>query len=145
FFATNGGYDAIALLIRTGITRDDTVLIENPTSPRYVDLLELTGAKIIAIDYDEDGPLPDHLEQGLRHAPRMFIYQTRVQAPTGFAVSPVRLAELAEVIGRSGVEVVEIDSQPGLINAPDLSLGALVPGHVAHVKSYSKSLGPDLR
>ena len=49
------------------------------------------------------------------------------------------------MLARTGVPVVEDDSAGAISTAPDLSLGAWLPEQTVHVRSYSKSHGPDLR
>jgi DNA-binding transcriptional MocR family regulator len=60
-----------------------------------------------------------------------------------------RARELARILGahRDGADVVvvEDDHSGSISTAPDVSLGRWLPERVIHVRSFSKSHGPDLR
>jgi DNA-binding transcriptional MocR family regulator len=56
-----------------------------------------------------------------------------------------RATALAKLLRPTTVVVVEDDHSGDVSGAPDISLGAHVPHLCVHVRSYSKSHGPDLR
>jgi DNA-binding transcriptional MocR family regulator len=74
-----------------------------------------------------------------------FFMQPRAQNPTGTSTTPARFAELAALLDGSDVLVVEDDSAGMIATSPAASLGARLPQQVLHIRSYSKSHGPDLR
>ena len=74
----------------------------------------------------------------------MFV-QPRAQNPTGVAMSRARRDELATLIADSDMLVVEDDHSGSIASADLHSFGELLPDRVAHIRSYSKSHGPDLR
>jgi DNA-binding transcriptional MocR family regulator len=145
FLVVNGGYDALALLARGLLTSADAVAVEEPTSPRLLDIIDAIGAEAVPVGCDSDGPDPAALMAALRVQPTAFIYQTRAQSPTGHSVPPDRITDLAKVLADTDVAVIENDSQPGIARSPAVSIGSLMPERTAHVRSYSKSHGPDLR
>ena len=49
------------------------------------------------------------------------------------------------MLAASDALVVEDDSANGISSSPDVSLGTHLPDRVVHVRSFSKSHGPDLR
>lgn len=145
FFVTNGGYDALALLMRVLLSSTSSVAVEEPTSPRLLDIIDTIGAKVLPVTCDEYGPDPDALRQVMQSRPATFIFQTRAQSPTGYSLTAQRLDELVTVLAPSEVVIVENDSQPGVSCGPDLSVGTSLPDRTVHIHSYSKSHGPDLR
>jgi DNA-binding transcriptional MocR family regulator len=64
---------------------------------------------------------------------------------TGRMVSPQRLAELAKTLHGSEALILEDDGVGDVSAAPPASLGRVFPDRTVHIRSYSKSLGPDLR
>jgi DNA-binding transcriptional MocR family regulator len=56
-----------------------------------------------------------------------------------------RAHELAPILARSGVPVVEDDSAGAVAASAPISLGQWIPAQVIHIRSFSKSHGPDLR
>lgn len=58
---TTGSQQAIDLLSRVYIDPGDRVLVENPTSPGFLQTLRMQGAIIIPVEGDLDGLDPDHL------------------------------------------------------------------------------------
>ena len=141
----DGALDALDRLTTQLVRFGDRVLVENPTFPAFLDLLDIRGADAVAVATDQYGPLPESLEQGLERDPVAFFLQTRAQNPTGASLTPQRVRALAARLRGTGVVIVEDDHSGEIGAAPDLSLGTYLPDQTVHVRSYSKSHGPDLR
>ena len=77
--------------------------------------------------------------------------QPRAQNPTGASFSPQRIDALADVLlahypnGVGMPLIVEDDHSGDVANAYATSLAQRLPQHVVHIRSFSKSHGPDLR
>lgn len=145
----DGALDAISRSLEQLVRFGDRVIVENPTFPPFFDLLEVLGAQPLPVMLDECGIVPGSLERALRQRPRAALLQPRSHNPTGTSMSAERAAELAQVLRRSrhGQEmvVIEDDHSGEVSTAPDISLGSWLPDRVLHVRSFSKSHGPDLR
>lgn len=136
------GLDRLAtLLLRFG----DRVLVENPTFPAFLDILDQRGVQAVAVLTDEHGPVPDSLAAGLAQRPVAFFLQPRAQNPTGASLTSVRARALATVLRGTEVIVVEDDHSGDIAPTAELSLGTYLPAQTVRVSSYSKSHGPDLR
>jgi DNA-binding transcriptional MocR family regulator len=72
-------------------------------------------------------------------------WQPRAHNPTGVSTGSRRLEEIARLLTGSEVLVVEDDSAAAISTSADLSLGSVLPERTVHVRSFSKSHGPDLR
>lgn len=142
--ATNGGFDGIQAVINALILPGSVVAIEDPTTARLLDLLDNVGARVIAIPCDDEGPQPEALAAALAQKPAAFIYQPRTHSVCGMSVSPQRFAELIPLLKEIPV-IIEDDGIGMISSAADTSLGTHYPDRVVHVRSYSKTLGPDLR
>ena len=141
----DGAMDGLDLVARSVLRFGDRVAVEDPTFPPLVDLLETVGAQIVALPMDEHGPDPAGLAAAL-HAPlAAVVLQPRAQNPTGVSIGPDRARTLAAAIGGTATLVVEDDSAgPASVSAPT-SLGRWLPRQTVHLRSFSKSHGPDLR
>src|SRR6185503_17199912 len=91
------------------------------------------------------GPRPAALAEALRRRPAALLFQPRTHAVTGTSVSAERMAALAEILRGSDALIIEDDGIGDVSSRPPASLGCWLPGRVVHIRSFSKSLGPDLR
>lgn len=142
---TDGAMDALQLITAAHLKIGDRVAVEDPTFPPLLDLLESVGAVPVGIGLDTDGARPAELAAALGAGVRAVVLQPRGQNPTGVSMTARRAAELAELVRGSSAIVIEDDSLGAIAAADDISLGSRIPDQVLHVRSYSKSHGPDLR
>ncbi len=145
----DGALDAISRSLDELVRFGDRVAIENPNFPPLFDLLERIGAEVIPLRLDGEGVRPDSLAQALRMNPAALILQPRSHNPTGISTTVSRAAELAALIAGRGASrnllIIEDDHSGEISMAPDVSLGTWLPDQVLHIRSFSKSHGPDLR
>lgn len=141
----DGAMDGLELLIRTALRYGDRVVVEHPCFPPLLDQLEHAGIEVVGVPLDADGMDPALLAAALEQPVRAVFLQPRAQNPTGISTSPARLRELAEVLARHDALVVEDDSTSSISVAEAVSLGTWLPERTVHLRSYSKSHGPDLR
>ncbi|TQM58146.1 aminotransferase-like domain-containing protein [Humibacillus xanthopallidus] len=141
----DGAMDALDLISRTLLRPGDTVLVESPGFPPMLDLLEHRGVEIVGVPLTETGLDLDVVEAALSRRPAALFLQPRGQNPTGISMTPTRARRLALLLGGHDVVVVEDDSSGPISSSTPISLGAWIPDQVLHIRSYSKSHGPDLR
>lgn len=145
----DGALDAISRAMELVVRFGDRVVVEDPGFPPIFDLLEHFGAVRVPVGVDEFGLRPDLLEHALTLRPTAIVLQPRAQNPTGRSLTPERAAELARVIRRSrhasDAIVIEDDHSGSISTVDDVSLGTHLPGQVLHIRSFSKTHGPDLR
>ena len=142
---TDGAMDAIDLVTRTLLRPGDTVVVENPGFPPLLDLLEDRGVDVVGVPLDATGPDLDAVQSALSRRPAAFVLQPRGQNPTGVSMSPTRARRLATLLRGRDVLVIEDDSSGPIASSTPTSLGTWIPEQVLHVRSFSKSHGPDLR
>ncbi|MFC4827901.1 PLP-dependent aminotransferase family protein [Agromyces aurantiacus] len=147
----DGALDAISRTLDQVVRFGDRVVVEHPGFPPFLDLLDLLGAEAVPVAIDEHGMSPEGLASALRRRPAAVLLQPRAQNPTGASMTPERASALAGVIrsaaddGLADLVVIE-DDHSGLISTEgDVSLAPHLPDRVVHVRSFSKSHGPDLR
>jgi DNA-binding transcriptional MocR family regulator len=146
---TNGALDAIDRALAALVRFGDRVIVENPTFPPFLDLLDHHGLEPIGVELDREGMLPDAFAAALRSSPAIVLLQPRAHNPTGVSMSIERAKELAFVLYRSRTAentlVLEDDHSGAISTAPDVTFATWMPERVLHVRSFSKSHGPDLR
>lgn len=141
----DGAMDAVDRVAREVVRLGDRVVVEHPTFPPVLDLLEQLGAEVIGVGLDEEGPIADELATALERDPSMVFLQPRAQNPTGTALSEARAEELARLLAPGRSIVVEDDHCGDVASSPLVSLGRWLPERTVHIRSFSKSHGPDLR
>ncbi|MET4703863.1 aminotransferase class I/II-fold pyridoxal phosphate-dependent enzyme [Frigoribacterium sp. UYMn621] len=145
----DGALDALSRAMETVIRFGDRVVVEDPGFPPMFDLLDHFGAVRVPVRLDEDGMRPDLLAEALTLRPTAILLQPRAQNPTGRSLTKARAEELARVIRlsrhASDAIVIEDDHSGEIAVSRDVSLGSWLPGQVLHIRSFSKSHGPDLR
>ncbi|WP_460776152.1 aminotransferase class I/II-fold pyridoxal phosphate-dependent enzyme [Microbacterium sp. GXF7504] len=145
----DGALDGIVRVLEQVVRFGDRVAVESPGFPYFFDLLDVFGAEPVPLALDGEGVTPASLARALARRPVAVVLQPRAQNPTGASMSPERARALVRVLrtvpGGDRVTVVEDDHSALIGSAPDVTLGRWLPDQVVHVRSYSKSHGPDLR
>lgn len=145
----DGALDAISRSLDQVTRFGDRVIVEDPGFPPFFDLLEQVGVERLPVAVDEHGIDPASFAAALELSPAAVILQPRAHNPTGASMTAERAEELARLLQahkRNANTVVIEDDHSGEISiAPDVSLGRWLPERVLHVRSFSKSHGPDLR
>ncbi|MBC7559509.1 MAG: aminotransferase class I/II-fold pyridoxal phosphate-dependent enzyme [Dermatophilaceae bacterium] len=144
----DGAMDALDLVSRSMLRFGDRVIVEHPGFPPLLDLLESIGAEVVGVPVDSAGLCPEPLAAALTgagtHTCAVFL-QPRAQNPTGASMAGQRARELVPILARAGLPVIEDDSAGAVAAAVPISLGRWIPNQVIHIRSFSKSHGPDLR
>jgi DNA-binding transcriptional MocR family regulator len=147
----DGATDGIARVLEHLVSFGDRVVLESPGFPPFIDLVDSLGAEVVPVGVDAEGVRADELRAALGSRPVAVVLQPRAHNPTGVSLSAERADALARVLrrhgppGEGGPWVIEDDHSGAISTSPDVSLSTLLPGQVVHVRSFSKSHGPDLR
>jgi DNA-binding transcriptional MocR family regulator len=145
----DGAMDAISRTLDLVLKFGDRVAVENPGFPPLFDLLEHYGTERIAVELDGEGMRPDSLSLALQRSPAAVVLQPRTQNPSGVSMTVDRARELARIIRNSrnaeNTLIIEDDHSGEISSSGDVSLGQFLPERVVHIRSFSKSHGPDLR
>lgn len=141
----DGAMDALDRIATQVLHLGDRVVVEHPAFPPMLDLLDRLGCEIVPVDVDDRGMVVDGLRDALALAPRAVFVQPRAQNPTGASLTHERARQIADVLAASSALVVEDDHANDVSEEPLVSLGRWMPERTVHVRSFSKSHGPDLR
>ena len=145
----DGAMDALDRIAQVVVRLGDRVVVEHPTFPPLLDLLEKIGADVIGVEVDAQGLNVEALTAALEQKPTALFLQPRAQNPTGVTMTAQRAQQIADAIVASGhsesITIIE-DDHAGDIAVGELnSIGNYLPTRTVHIRSYSKSHGPDLR
>lgn len=141
---TDGAMDAVDLLVAT-FTPPARVVVEHPVFPPMVDLLEYVGLTVVPVPLDGEGLDLRGLAEALTSPVLAVFLQPRAQNPTGVSMSTARAEQLAELLTGSSALIVEDDATGCVSTTEPVSLGRWLPDRVVHIRSFTKSHGPDLR
>jgi 2-aminoadipate transaminase len=145
----SGSSQAMDLLCRAYIDPGDTILVENPTFLGNMQCMRLYEANLIPVNSDEDGLIPEALEEAIiRYHPKMLYTIPTFQNPTGITLSLARRRKVAEMAEKYSLLVAEDDPYRSLRYA-----GSELPsiksfdreGWVVLMGSFSKVISPGLR
>ncbi|MBP3951480.1 PLP-dependent aminotransferase family protein [Bacillus suaedae] len=147
---TTGSQQAIDLFSRIMLSPDDIVLTEDPTYLAALQVFKSYEAKVIAVDSDDDGMLPDDLEQKLKqYKPKCVYVVPTFSNPAGRVWSLERRKTLIDLVHKHNVVVFEDDPYGELQfleNETYTPLAALDDGtHVLYTSTFSKTAVPALR
>ncbi|CAL9461401.1 2-aminoadipate transaminase [Streptomyces sp. enrichment culture] len=147
---TTGSQQALTLITATLVEPGDTVLVENPTYLAALQAFGLAGARVIPVPCDEQGILPDALEEIVRRErPKLLYCIPTFQNPTGRTLPAARRAAVAQVAARLGLWLVEDDPYGDLrFEGDEVPWLAAHPGaedRTALLGSFSKIMAPGLR
>ncbi len=143
----DGALDALDRLITATVAFGDTVVVEDPTFPPILDMLERAGVNICGVPMDGEGIGLDALRDALRQRPKLAILQPKAQNPTGISMTAERSRAVADLFRTLSPEtwIIEDNHIGDLDIGAGVTLGSHLPDRVVHVHSFSKSHGPDLR
>jgi len=113
-----------------------------------LDTIERYGFQMIGLAMDEFGVVPESLGEALRAGAQSVFFTPRAQNPTGASWSVERRIELADVlVVHPRVLILEDDQFAELAGTHPGSLLAdpRLENNVIYVRSFSKSVAPDLR
>lgn len=148
----DGAVDAMSRTLEQLAGFGDRVIVEDPSFPPVFDLCDQLGLERVPVPLDRQGLRPDAFEAALRTGAEVVVLQPRAHNPTGVSMTSTRARELAAVVRHhlaanpgAALTVIEDDHSGEIASSADVSLGSHLPDRVVHVRSYSKSHGPDLR
>ena len=150
---TTGSQQALDLMAELFIDSGDVVLAESPSYVGALGCFRARQADVIHVDMDENGIIPEALEETIRHLKSAgraikFLYTIpNFHNPAGVTLSLERRPLIAEICMREHVLILE-DNPYGLLGFDSDPLPALrswSPEGVVYLGSVSKMFAPGMR
>lgn len=147
---TTGSQQAIDLFARVMLNPGDIVLTENPTYLAALQVFQSYEAKVVAVDSDASGMLPEDLEEKMKtYAPKFVYVVPTFSNPRGNVWSLERREHLLRLAKKYNVIIFE-DDPYGEILFDEASgytpIAALDNGEtVLYTSTFSKTVVPALR
>lgn len=142
----NGAAHGLMLAISSVVQHGDLVLTEALTDHGLIALSRTLGFQLRGVPVDELGVMPDALDAAChRFKPRAVCLTPTQLNPTGATMDDTRRDEVAAVLERHGVWLIE-DDVHALLESPGLMpISARIPHQGFHVTSLTKVTVPGLR
>lgn len=154
---TSGSQQALDLIGKVFINHGDRLLVESPTYLGALQAWSPYGAEYVTVRTDDDGMVPEDIEQALRTGPKFIYVLPNFQNPMGVSLSLERREYLVDMADRYGVPIVEDDPYGQLrfegehlpavevIDARRRVQNGSYTGNVIYLSTFSKILAPGLR
>lgn len=147
---TNGCFEAVAISLQAVAGKGDTIVVESPTFPWYLQLIEDLHMLALEIPTDpKEGIDLNALAKALSHHDvKACIFNSNFQNPLGFCPSDEKKNALVRLLNEKRIPIIEDDIYG------ELYFGATRPaplksfdrkGLVLYCSSFSKTLSPGLR
>ena len=132
---------------RSALSRPgDRILIEPLTYPTMQPICQHVGLTLKPLRIDEQGILPESLEQAARHGDVRLVYLVpTVNNPTTITLPAERREAIAAIARRYDLTIVEDDVFRLLVPDAPPAIAALAPERTCYVTSLSKTVSPGLR
>ena len=147
---TSGSLQGFVFLAEQIVKPGARVFVEAPTYDRPLKILARLGAEVIGLPMDDDGLLPEALEQALASGEKpAFLYTIATfQNPSGRTLSAERRARIVEIARAHDLLVLE-DDPYGLVRYDGEPLPTIFEldggSTVAYASSFSKTVAPGVR
>lgn len=143
---TNGAQHGILSALMAVTRPGDVVLAEHLTYPPVKEIAHHLGLRLIGLDMDSEGLVPDALEAACRKGEAKALYcMPTLHSPTGITMPAIRRREIARIADRHGLIVIEDDVFGFLPEERPQPLACWIPDRAIYVTSASKCMAPGLR
>ena len=142
---TTGSQQALDLVARALINPGDTVLMEEHSYPGAINAFSAAGARMMAVNIDEEGPVIASLNAALGNKPKALYLMPASSNPTGLSISARRRKELVDWSHQAGVPIIEDDYGADLDEKHGPTPIRALDSEVLYLGTFSKKLIPALR
>lgn len=143
---TDGAQHALLCGLMACCKAGDHIATERLTYTGLRTLAPRLGLKLVPIDIDEHGLVPDSLREAIAaHPIKGLVCVPNIHNPTTATIPANRRLEIADIAKQAGIFLLEDDVYGCLAQTPLPTLASLAPELTIRITSFSKSLGPGLR
>ncbi|RON20630.1 GntR family transcriptional regulator [Pseudomonas brassicacearum] len=142
----NGGQHGLLCALMALLKAGDTVVTEHLTYPGLISVARMLGIKLIGVAMDDEGLLPDALEDVCRSHRVSALYCTpTIQNPTAAVMSVPRREAIAAVCRQHNLLILEDEAHAVLAQQRPLPLSHFAPERSVLIGSLSKAVSAGLR
>ncbi|MFV3411252.1 PLP-dependent aminotransferase family protein [Pseudomonas nitroreducens] len=142
----NGGQHGLMCTLSSLLKAGDTVVTEQLTYPGLISASRLLGIKLLGVAMDQEGILPEALDDICRQHRVAALYCTpTLQNPTTSVLSEPRRATLAEVCRKYNLLILEDETHAVLLENRPLPLSHHAPERSVLIGGLSKGVSAGLR
>ncbi len=143
---TPGAHATMTAILSTMTRQGDVILCEGITYPGLRAIAGRMGLQLVGLPMDEFGILPDALDAAIHlHQPKALYLNPTVQNPTTLTIPQARRMEIAEVLIRHKLTLIEDDAYGFVPATVPMPFATLAPNLTWHIGGLAKCLGAGLR
>lgn len=143
---TTGGQHALFTALASRLAPGDALAADCYTYPGLTNLAGVLHLRLVPVEGDGEGMRPDALARAAERFRVKGVYLIpTLHNPTTLTMTPTRRKELAAVIERLDLTLIEDDVYGGMAQQAQTPIAALVPGRSLYLTNLSKTLAPGLR
>lgn len=143
---TSGAQQAIFVCMTTLLNYGDVLLTEEITYSGVKALSSLHSCRLRAVAMDEEGMIPDALEQAAKETGARVVYmQPSIHNPTTATMKEARRRRIAAIAEKLDLVIIEDDAAASASTDRPPPISALIPERSCYITSLSKSISPSLR
>lgn len=143
---TSGAQHGLYAVLSSLMGREGAIVCDQLTYYGLKALAPVFQFELVGIQSDQEGLLPDRLEDACRRMPVKAIFTVpNLQNPTAVTMTLPRRAALVDIARRHHIAIIEDDVYGPLLTKRLPTIASLCPELTFHVASTSKILAPGLR
>ncbi len=143
---TTGAQHALFAALAAQLSPGDSLAVDCYTYPGLINLAGVLHIRLVPIDGDGDGMRPDALAKAAdRHRLKGAYLIPTMHNPTTITMPPERRKELAAVLRRQDLLLIEDDVYGGMEQESGTPIAAHIPERSLYLSNLSKTLAPGLR
>ncbi len=143
---TPGAHPTMTAILATITNPGDTVLCERITYPGIRAIASRLRVKLVGVEMDGQGILPDALEKAFKKNSAKALYlNPTLQNPTTITVPTERRLEISQVLRKHGLPLIEDDAYGFIPTKPPAPLAVSAPELSWYIGGLAKCIGAGLR
>ncbi|AMY68401.1 PLP-dependent aminotransferase family protein [Frigidibacter mobilis] len=143
---TPGAHATMTAILGNLASPGDVILCEGVTYPGVRSIAARLGLTLIGLPTDAAGILPDALSGAIRdHRPKALYLNPTLQNPTTRTIPAPRRAEIADLLLRHGLPLIEDDAYGFIQPGAPAPFATLAPDLTWHIGGLAKCVGAGLR
>ena len=143
---TNGAQHALLCVLLSTLKKGDTIATEKLSYPGLISLSKKLGVKLIGLELDEQGLVPESLDEACKTQNISVLYCTPTfQNPTTVTMSEERRAAIAHVAKVHNLIIIEDDAHGVMASNRPAAMQAFAPERTILISSLTKAISAGIR